>query len=165
MTRVSSVVVMPSNCLVFSDYEVDSFTFSLHTSNGWLGLCSSLVMGGLMIQPWHQEAEKFKRYQLNFGNEPEKYIITVISREHHVISNYLHFSCLFNRLSRLTWNKEKTNTKASHYWPFVGGIHQWLVDSPRKGPVMWCFDVCLFFTWSLWGKPTADCRIPLTKGQ
>ena len=30
---------------------------------------------------------------------------------------------------------------APYYWPFVRGIHQWLVDSPLKGPVMWSFVV------------------------
>ena len=35
----------------------------------------------------------------------------------------------------------------SHYWPFVRGIHQSLVDSPHKGLVMWSFDV--FFLVSL----------------
>ena len=29
----------------------------------------------------------------------------------------------------------------SHYWPFVRGIHQSLVDSPHKGPVMYSFIV------------------------
>ena len=28
-----------------------------------------------------------------------------------------------------------------HYWPFVRGIHQWLVDSPHKGPAMQSFGV------------------------
>ena len=28
-----------------------------------------------------------------------------------------------------------------NYWPFVRGIHQSLVDSHHKGPVMWSFDV------------------------
>ena len=28
-----------------------------------------------------------------------------------------------------------------NYWPFVRGIHQWLVDSPHKGPVIQIFDV------------------------
>ena len=28
------------------------------------------------------------------------------------------------------------NIKALHYWPFVRGIHQLLVDSPHKGPVI-----------------------------
>ena len=31
-----------------------------------------------------------------------------------------------------------------HYWPFVWGIHQWLVDSPHKGPVMQHFEVFPF---------------------
>ena len=30
----------------------------------------------------------------------------------------------------------KDSIKDAHYWPFVRGIHQWLVDSPHKGPVM-----------------------------
>ena len=29
----------------------------------------------------------------------------------------------------------------AHYWPFVRGIHQSPVDSPRKGTVIWSFDV------------------------
>ena len=33
-----------------------------------------------------------------------------------------------------------------HYWPFVRGIQQWLLDSPHKGPVMWIFDVSLLLT-------------------
>ena len=28
-----------------------------------------------------------------------------------------------------------------HNWPFVWGIHQWLVNSPHKGQVTWSFDV------------------------
>ena len=28
-------------------------------------------------------------------------------------------------------------TKVLHHWPFVKGIHQWPVDSPPKGSVMW----------------------------
>ena len=30
----------------------------------------------------------------------------------------------------------KVNINAPHYCSFVRGIHQWLVDSPQKGPVM-----------------------------
>ena len=32
-------------------------------------------------------------------------------------------------------NREE-NIKAAHYWPSVWGIHQWLVDSLHKEPVM-----------------------------
>ena len=33
-----------------------------------------------------------------------------------------------------------------NYWPFVRGIHQLLVDSPHKGPVMCRYDiVCCYF--------------------
>ena len=31
---------------------------------------------------------------------------------------------------------------ASHHWPFVRGIHRWLVVSPYKGPVMWKVFLC-----------------------
>ena len=34
----------------------------------------------------------------------------------------------------------------SHYWPFVRGIYQSLVDSPYKRPVMWSFDIFFFVT-------------------
>ena len=39
----------------------------------------------------------------------------------------------------------KGNTKAAYYWPFVRGIHWFLVDSPHETPVTWktfpCHDV------------------------
>ena len=40
---------------------------------------------------------------------------------------------------RLSWgfhDDVKTWISSLHYWPFVRGIHQWLVDSPHKWPVM-----------------------------
>ena len=42
-------------------------------------------------------------------------------------------NCSFNCLFRQTTT---TNIKALHYWPFVRGIHQLLVDSPHKWPVI-----------------------------
>ena len=36
------------------------------------------------------------------------------------------------------WHDEAITWELYHqYWPFVRGIHQWLVDSPHKGTVMW----------------------------
>ena len=43
---------------------------------------------------------------------------------------YHGWSPLFNSLLRLF--KSKDNTKALHYWPFVRGIHRWLVYSPSQ---------------------------------
>ena len=34
------------------------------------------------------------------------------------------------------FKSNKGNVRAPHYWPFVMGIHSWLMDSPHKGPVM-----------------------------
>ena len=34
------------------------------------------------------------------------------------------------------WGWHQENIKDQYYWPFVRGIHQLLVDSPHKGPVM-----------------------------
>ena len=42
----------------------------------------------------------------------------------------------------MTWKRFR------HYWPFVLGIHQSLVDSLHKGPVMWC-SFLMFWT-SCW---------------
>ena len=39
--------------------------------------------------------------------------------------------CLFNSLFRLTSSKYENQ----YYWPFVSGIHWWLVVSSHKGPV------------------------------
>ena len=35
-----------------------------------------------------------------------------------------------------------------YYWPFVRGIHQSLVDSPHKEPVLQSFDVSFFVSWT-----------------
>ena len=59
----------------------------------------------------------------------------MMSQEHHDSSDHQQLSCLFNCLFRHTSKKISL-----HYWPFVMGIHQWLVASPHKGPVIWkCF--------------------------
>ena len=60
-----------------------------------------------------------------------------------------------NCLSK-AYSNIKEYFKAWHHWLFARGIHQWSVDSPNKGPVMWktflCDDVirccpvpCLFW--------------------
>ena len=59
--------------------------------------------------------------------------ITVNLREHYGTSDHWQLNCLFN--SFLPSNKG--NIKVLHNWPFVGGIHQWLLDSSHKGPTMW----------------------------
>ena len=41
----------------------------------------------------------------------------------------------------------KYDIKTPYYWPFVRGIHQWLVDSPHKWPVIW--ESFHFMTWCL----------------
>ena len=59
----------------------------------------------------------------------------VTSHERHGISNLWQLGCLFDSFFRST----SKNSKALHHWPFVRGIHQWLVN--------------------------CDWWIPLTKGQ
>ena len=39
-------------------------------------------------------------------------------------------------IQMLVQANNKGNIKTLLYWPFVRGIHRWLVDSPHKGPVM-----------------------------
>ena len=36
-------------------------------------------------------------------------------------------------------NDVMTEKRFPYYWPLMRSIHQWLVDFPHKGPVMWCF--------------------------
>ena len=59
-----------------------------------------------------------------------------------VSENHQQSNCFFQQLSQAN-NKEIT--KDLYYWPFVMRIHQWLVDSPHKGSVMWdmfpCHDI------------------------
>ena len=57
--------------------------------------------------------------------------ITVMSHEHHVVSNHRSFDCLLNSLYRPTSEKHRS----SHDWPFGRKIHWWLVNSTHKGPV------------------------------
>ena len=59
--------------------------------------------------------------------------ITLMSHEHHDVTNYWQIDCLFNSLFSLTLKK---NIKALHYWPFVSGIHRSWVASSHKGSVM-----------------------------
>ena len=47
----------------------------------------------------------------------------------------------------MTWKRFR------HNWPFVQGIHQSLVDSLYKGPVMWCS--FLMFCTSCWTNSSA----------
>ena len=49
------------------------------------------------------------------------------------ISNRWHFDCLLNCLFRCSSMKILKPVSVA----FVRGIHQWPVDSPYKGPVMW----------------------------
>ena len=68
-------------------------------------------------------------------------------------------------VQQLVHDNSKANIKVLYYWPFVWGIHQWLVDSPHKGPIMQkaipCLDVimiymlclcCTYFHASCWKK-------------
>ena len=50
------------------------------------------------------------------------------------------------------WHDEVTAWKhLPPYWPFVRGIHWWLVDSPHNGPLMSkSFAVFLLLVWSSW---------------
>ena len=52
-------------------------------------------------------------------------------------SNGRHLNSPAPRLSNCLFQADiKGNVKAPHHWPFVKGIHRWLVDSPHKAPVM-----------------------------
>ena len=44
---------------------------------------------------------------------------------------------LLPAIQQIIHAKIKENTKAVHYWPFVKGIQQWLVDSLQK-KFLWC---------------------------
>ena len=57
-------------------------------------------------------------------------------------------------VQQLGHETNKGNIKVQHYWPFVRGIHQWLVDSPHKGPVTWkafpCHDIMMGRITAIW---------------
>ena len=61
-------------------------------------------------------------------------VVMMMSHEHHVVSNHQSFDCLFNSLCGPTSKKHQI----PHYITlFFRGIHQWPVNSPHKGTVMW----------------------------
>ena len=69
--------------------------------------------------------------------------IMATSNDRHGVSNYCSIEYLFNHLFR-----QQRNIKGLHYWPFVRGIQLWLVDSPKKGPVMDILEIW-FVSWDL----------------
>ena len=58
------------------------------------------------------------------------------SQWHHMSIMMSQITCNWTAWSTFCSAKKQDNMKAWHYWPFVRGIHQSLVDSPHKGPVM-----------------------------
>ena len=61
------------------------------------------------------------------------FFITVMSHEHHGISNHQRLNCLFSRLFWPTWMKASTLSITDS---FMKRIHWWPLDSPHKGSVM-----------------------------
>ena len=105
---------------------------------------------------------------------------------HIKISSCILWDILYVTMT-IPWYLPET---ALNFWPFVRGIHSWLVDSPHKGLVihkvflsrrhlislrdilytyLWTFPgICLrqiFISGHLWGESTIDWWISLTKGQ
>ena len=79
--------------------------------------------------------------------------------KHHGILNQLQLHCLPQNCklptyktrgyhscivaTKLWWNDWTIKKhKTLHYWPYVRRIHQWLVDSPHKRPVIWKLFSC-----------------------
>ena len=56
--------------------------------------------------------------------------------DYHMRVMESQISCNLTVCSTTYSGVEQRNIKAPNYWPFVSGIHQWLVDSTHKGPVM-----------------------------
>ena len=90
-----------------------------------------------MVNVWLKCVE-YGAHMYSANRTPEWfYGIKVMPHEHHDVSNHWQINCLFNSLFRLTTEEHQSfSLWTSHYWPFVRGIHQSLVDSPHKGPVM-----------------------------
>ena len=65
--------------------------------------------------------------------------IKTISYEHYGTWNHWVTSMYIYKLfvQQLAQANEAENIKSLQHWCFVRGIHQWVVDSPHKGPVMW----------------------------
>ena len=68
----------------------------------------------------------------------------------------IHYLCYLEGV--MTWKH------IQHYWPFVRGIHQSLVDSLHKGPVILSFDILSFdVSVSVWVKLHVFAHWRLTK--
>ena len=77
-------------------------------------------------QPSHECHGIWNHQQLNCTNNSIVCLMFSLFR----LNNFKGIVCLMFSLFRL--NNFKGNTKASHYWPFVRGIHQWPVDPLTK---------------------------------
>ena len=83
--------------------------------------------------------------------------VRVTSHKHHGISNHLQLATVFWTVCSVNMTVCRTvcsaNIKENIKAAFVWGIHQWSMESPHKGPVMWkefpCYDVMLLF--AHWG--------------
>ena len=68
------------------------------------------------------------------ATSPKGYMTVVVSQ----IGGHLSVYSVFF----LVYHQRNIKGPCPHYWPFVMGIHQGLVDSPHKGPVMWKKFLC-----------------------
>ena len=84
-------------------------------------------------------------------------VVTTSSRQWWNLSGSRHGSTIYTSpmVKAWLWNTAQsfnmlihydimTWKRFPHYWPFVGRIHRWPVDSPNKGPVTRFFIVSLF---------------------
>ena len=84
----------------------------------------------------------------------EKRLLTLFVTSPSIICHNPAMMCIINMTSLSTpyqdtflrghsWchDRERLSVLCLHYWPFVRGIHQSLVDSPHKGPLMLRFNI------------------------
>ena len=83
---------------------------------------------------WYFRFDDDNIFSRSLKLEPTSQYIRVMSYEHHGISNYQQFHCLFNRL---LMHILKTTSKLRVTGLCVRGIHRWSADSPEKGSVKW----------------------------
>ena len=76
-----------------------------------------------------------------------------MSHGHHHLRSLVRWMFV----EQLVWADIKKINKSSTLLAFVKGIHQWLMDSPHKGPVIWkvvpfCYVITCHFTVEEWHK-------------
>ena len=114
----------------------------------------------------HQRVNSLWLHQPGKKHVPHVRYLKLIHYIHITWELWLFKSLAAVFVQQLVKTINKWYIKVLHYWPFVRGIHQSLVDSPHKGPVMqmeflW-HEAHMFMSYTLQVWPPGSCPLHFT---